>query len=303
MDRKLIKQGGGGFTIYLPKKWVDEKGLTGGDKVNLSEANTALIVNSSKPVRKEKVVEITKENKKDIKTILTHLYRNGFDIIHIKETTKTIQKEIKQITEDLLLGFEITETTEGSCTLENLSEPSETKYSVLLRRVFLIIRETEKLVIADFQKNSFKHEADIAELRKQQDKFVLFCKRLLVKEKYLKNSFLEWELLKFLMHIEHAYYYLYQFAMEGFSGDKTIITFIKNLQSYFGLFYDAHFKNDKDAIYQIDDLKTKYQLGSVMKYFSQTKDPLILSQIRELFRLVQIGASSVLSKLYGEEEV
>ena len=84
MDRKLIKQGGGGFTIYLPKKWVDEKGLTGGDKVNLSEANTALIVNSSKPVRKEKVVEITKENKKDIKTILTHLYRNGFDIIHIK---------------------------------------------------------------------------------------------------------------------------------------------------------------------------------------------------------------------------
>ena len=127
MDRKLIKQGGGGFTIYLPKKWVDEKGLTGGDKVNLSEANTALIVNSSKPVRKEKVVEITKENKKDIKTILTHLYRNGFDIIHIKETTKTIQKEIKQITEDLLLGFEITETTEGSCTLENLSEPSETK--------------------------------------------------------------------------------------------------------------------------------------------------------------------------------
>ena len=44
MKRKIIRQGSGGLTIYLPKKWAEEKGLRIGDEVDLKEAPYGLLV-------------------------------------------------------------------------------------------------------------------------------------------------------------------------------------------------------------------------------------------------------------------
>ena len=300
MKRKVIKQGGGGFTVYLPKKWADKKGLKPGDQIDIKETGTALTLDTEVKERKQTSIEITEENRADIKNILTHLYRRGFDIIIITNTDKELQDEIKAITNNILLGFEITEKQEKSCKIENISEPTEEKYDVLLRRVFLIIKETQRIVNNDFENNKFRSMKEIEEFRDQQDRYILFCRRILTRERFeIENPSLEWELLTFLMHIEHAYYYLYQYASKNqLKKNKNILELLEHLEEYFQLYYNAYYKKDIRSIHKINQLRNKYQFGKCYQYLEQSKsnDTIALSYIRELFRLIQIGTSPILSE-------
>lgn len=298
MERKLIKQGGGGYTIYLPKKWVDRKGLKAGEKVDVTETDSALLIGSPVKGKKQITITITDENRKDTLTMLTHIYRRGFDIITIKRIDSKLLKEITNITKDLLLGFEVTERNPTECKIENISEPTEEKYETLLRRIFLIIKETQDIIIRDFKNNSIKNIDEIEEFRKQQDKFILFCRRIITKERYEIDPVIDWELLTFLMHIEHAYYYLYKFAAENkVEKDSNITEMLDNLKDYFNLFYSGYFKKDLSYIHKINSLKNKYQYGKCFELI-KGKNPVIYSYIRELFRLMQIGTSPILSKIF-----
>ena len=176
MKRKLIKQGLGGCTIYLPKKWIDKKGLKQGDEIDIIETETALVIGSPIKKKKEISLEITNENKHDLKHMITHAYRKGFNAITINNINSILLNEIEKITKDLLLGFELTEKSNKQCKIENISEPSDEKYDVLLRRIFLIIKETQNVILTDFENNKFQNFNEIEELRNQQDKFIIFCK-------------------------------------------------------------------------------------------------------------------------------
>ena len=302
MKRKLIKQGGGGYTIYLPKKWVDSKGLSSGDQIDVKEIGTALNINASIITKKEITLELTEQNKQNLRNMLTHLYRRGFDRISIKNIDDRLIERIKQITQGLLLGFEITETDKRICTLENISEPTEEKYAVLLKRVYLIIKETHRILLNDFKKSKYENLKAIEDHKTNQDKFVLFCKRILTKERYeIKHPITDWELLSLLMHIEHAYYYLYLYAAKNrVKANKRILELIVNLGEYFQLNYDAYYKKDISSIHKINELKHKYQFGKCYEYIEQAKakEAVVLAHIRELFRLVQIGISPILSEYF-----
>src|SRR3989344_782713 len=241
MERKLIKQGMDGYTIYLPKKWIDKKGLKQGDNVTIIETDTSLVIGSPVTEKREISIKITEDNRKEIKNILTHLYRVGFDSIILENTDSKLLQEVKQAKE-LLLGFELTDITKSSIKLENISEPTEQKYDVLLRRIFLIIKETLSIISKVAEKSRFSSMKEIEELRKQLDKFVLFCRRILSKEKYEKNLALGWELLTFLMHINHSAYYLYKYCNQsGFKSDEEVILLTKKLEEYFDWYYTAYF--------------------------------------------------------------
>jgi len=300
MKRKIIKQGLGGYTIYLPKEWVDKKGLKEGKEVEIIESDTDLIIRSQVMQKKSAYITITDNNKNDIKVIITHLYRNGVDKILISETNENMIKEIKDDTSQFLLGFEMTEQSTNKCTIENISEPSEEKFDALLRRIFFIIKETQDIITKDFAENNFSHLKEVEYQNQQLDKYVLFCRRIVVKDKYEKNPLIMWELLTFLMHIQHAHYYLYKYASENkIKPDKNISKILLSLKEYFELYYDAYFKKDIAYVHELNFLKKKYQFGECIKYIesSSGKNTVVYSYIREVFRMIQIGASPILSEL------
>jgi len=300
MERKLIKQGLGGFTIYLPKKWLDKKGLKEGNSVELIETDSNLIIGSKFKKNKSIEINITDENKKDLKNMLTHIYRKGYDKISLLNLNQNTIKEIKEITKELLLGMEITERTTNSCIMENIYEPIEQKYEVLLRRVFLLIKETENLIIQDFNNKKFENLQDINDIRNQLDKYVLFCRRILIKEKFQKNQILEWELLTFLTHINHAYFYLYKYvSSNNIKIEEKILKLLESSKSYFELLYEGYFKQEIKYIHKINLLKNKYHFGEIIEMLekSKGKEIIILSKINEIFRIIQISSSPILSML------
>ena len=300
MERKLIKQGGGGFTIYLPKKWLDRKGLKEGDNVKIIEKDASLIIGSSAQKRNDVTIKITQENKIDLQNILTHVYRKGYDKIKIEGFDKHLLKQIKNITEQLLLGFEITDQTKTSCMLENISEPTGDRYDMLIRKLFLIIKETQELISGDFERNKFENLKEMQILKSQQDKYILFSRRLISKELFEKDTVLNWEMLTFLTHIQHAYLYLYKYASENkVKKDEEIMNYLKKLEDYFDLYFNSYYKQDINYIHKINKLKEEFQFRKCLLSIEKSRNSktVVLSYIREIFRLIQIGTSPIMAMI------
>jgi hypothetical protein len=303
MKRKLVKQGAATMMVSLPSKWIKSNKLEKGDEINLEEKGGELVINTQETTKgkKEIIITINEENKHDIKNILTHLYRKGFDRITIENLNSDTLKEIRSAT-NLLLGFELTEKSNTKCVIENISEPLEQKYDIILKKVFMIIKETQEVTLNDFEREKFNmHE--IEETKNQQEKFILFCRRLLVKQNP-ENISLEWELLTFLIHIQHSYYYLYKYASESkIKTDKETLELLKELKTYFFFFEDAYYNKNIRSIHKINKLKKQYQFGSCLRLIekSKGKEAVIHSYIKEIFRLIQIGTSPILSEVIEKE--
>jgi len=183
--------------------------------------------------------------------------------------------------------------------LENLAEPTDQKYDVLLKRLFFTIKETQKIILEGFESSNFSNFKDVEQLKDQQDKFVLFCKRILV-SKDDKNLVYQYELLTFLMHIQHTYYYMYKYAYENkIKPDQKAIELQKDLIGYFELFFNAYFNKDMSAVNKIQKQKDEFQFGKCFKYLesSKGKNSIIFSYERELFRLIQISTSPVIASI------
>lgn len=291
------------MTLSLPAKWAKETKVGPGDELYVEQKDSQLIISAEVIKRKlEKTIQITEENKHDIRPILTHLYRKGFDIITLKGINKAMMRQITELTKELLLGFEVTERGKDYCKITNISEPTEEKYPVLLRRAFLIIKETQQITYEDSIHGNYSRMSEIEELRNQQDKFIIFCRRILMGRSE-KRALIHWELLTFLMHIQHGNYYLYKYAAENkIKKNKQISELLKELQNYFSLYYDAFYKKDINLIHAITRKKDQYQYGKCYDCLinSRGKETVIFSHMRELFRLIQIGTSPILSGLLRE---
>jgi phosphate uptake regulator len=298
VERTLIKQGGGGYTIYLPKKWIDRKALKEGAKVDVRETDTSLIISSAVQQKRATTLAVTEENRKDIATILTHLYRTGVDSITITNADVAVQQDVAH-TVHILLGFEITQREKATIKIESIAEPGEQKYDTLLRRVFLIIKETHTAISEELQTGLYVR-SDVIDLRRQQDKLILYCRRVLTKEQEEKNLIIQWELLTFLMHIEHAYYYLHEYSKEQeVKVTKQTVKLLDALGVYFELFHNAYFRKDIRGVHRINKLKKDYQFGACYESIAKAKgaEAVVLAHIREIFRLTQLATSPLLSEI------
>ena len=303
MRRKIVKQGAATLMISLPSKWAQKNKLKKGDEVEVEEKQDELVINAKNSTSEKKhiIIRINDENRVDIKNILTHAYRRGFDKIIIEGTDKELLKEIRKIVNNLLLGFELIEKEPNKCAIENISEPIEQKYEVMLKKVFMNIKETQDETINAIKEGKFNLD-EAKETKDLHDKFILFCRRLLSKQ---NGNNLEWELLTFLMHIQHVYYYLYEYAAHNkIKGTKNMIEMLEKTKDYFLLFEDAYYNQNIESVHKINQLKKAYHFGKCIELIEKAKgkEAVVYCYIKESFRLIQIGMSPVLSKILDKTD-
>lgn len=297
-ERTIIKQGGGGYTIYLPKKWIDAKGLKEKDSIFIDERNGVLILHSKEKPKEQGLILLDESNKHDVRTLLTHFYREGFDQIKITGVDSSAFTKIRSTVKQHLLGFEVIEKENDVCIVGNISEPTEKKYDMILKRIFLVTYETIAMLCEDGREGKFNHMDEIQDLRDQLDKFVLFCRRIVIKEQIEHNETLSWEMLTFLNHIQHAAYYLYKYVSEkNCKLSEGTVDFLCEAKSQFQLYREAYYNKDLGAVHEINKRKVAYQTGACIRALekSKSKETVALSYARELLRLIQIGTSPIIS--------
>ncbi|MFA6461861.1 MAG: hypothetical protein WCV90_06355 [Candidatus Woesearchaeota archaeon] len=294
MRRKLIKQGDNALTLTLPAKWTKLNGLKAGKEVDIEEIENKVIISTeSKGEKKSSVLKISTESEQIIRSNLNVLYRTGFDRIKVFFNIPKQKNLIKNTVEARLLGFEIVEESPNYLILENVTEPSEEKQEVLLRRIFLIIKNSFEQLENDFKNKDFSHLSHLIQNSKNVDRYSNFCNRNISKRRFVEeriNSY--WELYTRLLLTQHSLLHLYE-VMQGKNKpvfSNSTLKLFTEIKASFELLYEGFSKKDLKIIEQVNDNNKHLLYGEIFLLLKKSKgeENLILYYCGELARTIYL---------------
>jgi len=284
MRRKIIKQGMGGATVFLPIGWVRSNKLSPGDEVNIEEREGGLFL-STEVGKKESALEmdITGMTVKSIQQALISSYTAGYTEVRILYKTKSaahtkhayIKKEspASKAKEEIpvvdviyntvrdLIGYEVVEQKEHSLKIKQISKVDEEEFNVTLRRVHLLAQEMASSLLESAKENRF-NPSDLYLKTENLRRFTNYGIRILKNRSVSKNYFDYALILDRFDNIAHAYHFVARFmsgihtkkeagTIEVLSGLCKIITSIQDIQYNFS--FSKYDQVDKDirSIYHI----------------------------------------------------
>ncbi len=198
MKRKLIKQGLGGVTVTLPIKWIRQLNLDAGAEVEVNETDQGILISSQALERKKKTKELflKKEEQGRLRTILSSLYRQGYDEISLNFETPFQLNEITKIVESLL-GYIITEQTDKKITIKNAFKDNFEEINMAINKMF--VTTTFFLKQISNYLNGEKIKEELADLRNSIIKQRDYCQRMINVQQFEKEKSYEYHLLIFTL--------------------------------------------------------------------------------------------------------
>jgi phosphate uptake regulator len=291
MRRKLIQQGGSALTITLPVKWIRKHNLDPNCDVDVAETDDGLLI-SSDVIKKEKIIslDVTSFDARMIMNLLYQSYRLGYDTIELQFSTEEHYEAIQNTTKRLI-GFEITERKKNTCTLQNIAEPDESKFDVMLRRIFLQVISVSESV-AEAGKKRENIEKDLKDAKLQIDKLTNYVRRAIMRAKPEGNkATLLYDVVSKLSLICHGYIYLYGYTLKNKCtlNNKTIEHFSAT-NTLLRTYYDGFYKKDLSLLYNIGVEKVAlFKINDSL--LESKKDAVVLSYLREIIRHIQMCAT------------
>ena len=140
--RKLMAFGNSSYVVSVPKAWVEKNRLKKGDVLVVDERPNELTFSSKDESERRQMHEATigasGKSIQEIKTEVTSLYINNYDIITVTDIGAA-SREIKNVFHSLV-GMEIVEETTTKIVAKDLLDVKEVSMSNVVRRVDIIIR-------------------------------------------------------------------------------------------------------------------------------------------------------------------
>ncbi len=289
MKRKLIKQGIEGLTVYLPKKWADQRGLKPSDEVEIDPVGDTLLISSAVKKPKEITMELAKITAEPIARMFIECYCAGYDKITIRAKPKTLA-ELEAKLSSLVFGFEVIEKRQDALVLENIGEPSEEKFEIVFRRIFLLIKDMGNM-IAQQSKIGFDKVLQV-------DKLVFFCQRSISKKILsFPTPTAHWELLSQLSAIAHGYWFMSEAAKKM---GKNESDYLSAVNDYFGELYRAYWEKDLVLVSSLFQQRTKLIFIIPDNLIEKGENSLLVSKIQYVMRLMRGSLSAIFNTLVDE---
>ncbi len=294
MQRKLIRQGAGGLTLCLPKKWTEENKLEPGSEVEVVCQETNIIVKAdlAKPAAKKIHLKFEKNLLGGIKPyrliqrLLSIVYKQGYDEVKISSTQQEILRYVEQRA-TLFIGFEVVEQGKDFLILKDVVGAGE-DLNVILNRCFLLLNTIAKESFLSIQNFSETELMRIKNLERTNGKLTDYCKRILVrlhlpKEKYIYSLIAENE------RLADEYKYMIDTVLENKLrlGNETL----------------KLYQETNDLVVLFSELLRKYDFEKV-KLISQARDNLTKKIKQQIYKargaetLVLHNLSNIVIKVY-----
>jgi len=294
MERKLIRQGGGGFTIYLPKKWVEENNLSKGNELSLEASGKDLII-SSKPSEKKSEILMKLPNyiENSIRTIITNAYRSGYDKINIHFSNENQFKILQNIIKTRLIGFEVIKKEKNFCIVENITEPTLDQFDNLLNKMFMNIEELFEVTKKRLT-NNFKEIEDFNEIEERIHKYDNFCRRVIIKQKLIKQkSEMFWTFISQIIHSQRELYFLNKIIDKNTKISKQTLELFEECNKAFNLIHEAYTKKDLDNLWKVQDIErnTIYKKAYSLMQSKNGKENIIIYHLTACLRQLNLSTS------------
>jgi len=283
MKRKLVQQGSSTMMVSLPSKWIKTNQLGKGKEIELEEERNKLVISTDSLQKKGVELSLVSNSESYIRTILTNMYRKGYEKIKINFKDKSSLKIIEDITERQLIGFEVIKKSEKHCEIENITEPSKEQFENIFSKMTMNIEELFLTTEAFFQgeKREFEETED------KIKEFDNFCRRITEKEG-TENK----ELLLFfhseLMHGQRDIYHLLKFLQKNKSKvGKEELELLKKSKLMFSLLLEAYKNKKLETIEKIHELETESYKKGYLLLEDKKSNPVVihhlLNSIREFY--------------------
>jgi len=251
MKRKVIQIANSTQLISLPRKWCIEHGIKKGDELEVEEQGNKIRVSTSK----EEALETAKIHFSGVDSFLRRpfitFYKLGYDELEISfDDPKIIPKIQEEIGE--LMGFEIVNQTERTCTVRNVASAMDTEFDSILRRIMLMLIEMARDTSEALSKRKFSALEEIAKRERLNNKLTIFCERILNKKGYKDHRRLSF-IYYIVCNLEHladdvADIGIYCHRHEP-KLNPTTLKLVKELSTLIEQVYDLFYKSSIEGIY------------------------------------------------------
>ena len=180
MRRKAIQLAHKTLVISLPSKWVKRCEIKKGDELDVEEIKNTLKISISQKVKTNNKNVEAKDWERLLERYLISLYQKGVTEFEIRYNSADMFKKI-QAASSQLVGFEIVEQAKGRLILKDITGPSEEKFKVVFRRLFLLVLDMMQEGISAMKTNNKKDIETVIVKDTEINKFSNFCLRKLNK--------------------------------------------------------------------------------------------------------------------------
>ena len=229
MRRKLIKQGVGGATIFLPIGWVRKNNLKAGEEVDVEEKEGNLVISGGKiDTLRALEIDITDLNVSTIRQVIVTAYTGGYAELTVL-FKNNLAKDVKQeyirkrkpaakVKESLpvkdvvfetirdLIGYEAVEQKEHKIKIRQISKIDEEEFHATMRRVHLLTQEINSTLVSQMKNGKY----DLAEIRSMEHnlkKFINYGMRILNSKIVERNNLDLVTILSRFKRLTHLYYF------------------------------------------------------------------------------------------------
>ena len=186
--------------------------------------------------------------------------------------------------------------------LENVAEPSGEKQETLVRRMFLLIKESFELVRNDFISSKFSNLQQLKQLTFKVGQYNNFCRRNISKKKFTEEKIsFHWNMYVYLLLIQGNLLHLYQFLdkHKKLNVSKKSFSIFNNLEKEFDNLYHGFFKKDLDILEEVNEKSRSFLYKDVYKQLEKVsgKESITIYYFGEMARLIYLITSPMLGIL------
>ncbi len=295
MERKLIRQGLNGYTVYLPAKWIKEHDLTKGSIVALSLEDEAVIIRSKeqKAKKKEIVIQLTSSVNATIRAVLSSAYRFGYSTLRLHYLKKDDLATISTIVERLM-GYEIISNSDFSCVIENVTEPDASKHHDIFLKLLYSLSDFMHQIRQQLIQSG--NQEYILELEKRIQRYDNFCRRVAPIE-HPSLAPLYWSFYAELMHGQREIYRLSTFlSKESLTPKKEILHYYDELVSLFEKLKQGFLKKDIASLEEIqkEEKNLIYEKGYFLLETVKGKQTILIFRIASAIRKLYLSVSPLI---------
>lgn len=253
MKRKLIRQGGGGgLTLYIPKRWIDKKKLKPGDEIDIEEQDDDLILSTQnkKDKLKELVIDISEQNMKLIRTAISSAYRRGYDIINLSSSTKLSFTQINKVV-DSLIGYVITYQTDNNVKIKNIMTDNFEEVDAIINKLNITIVYFFDKVCQDIEDKD-NSGTETLELRNSIIRLRDYCQRMIHISSYGKDRCYEYNNYVYILEKIAGKVYNFMMLKKSLKDKKKVIKELKACKDIFLRLNKSLAKKDVKASYKLN---------------------------------------------------
>lgn len=301
MKRKVIKQGHNTLTITLPKKWCNTFNVKGGNEVIIDESGSNLIISSGLIEKKSRLeINIAGFDRSAILFTIRSAYRAGYDEVFVRfdeqlthrfrdgkkyKTLSFIHYEV-----DRLIGYEVVNQKTNSCLIKDVSVGSEKEFNSMLRRVFLVTKNSFDDFLKGLNERDFDLISTIEEKHDVITKFVSYCIRLISKNIPKYNHGKNLEMYHVLASLDNIIDVM-KYTSRDIREQKIVIrrkalSFLEGISRIIKLYYELFFEYDYQKL--IDFNKERYVLLNAIRKHTKELSPYESLVVNKLESIVEI---------------